>query len=90
MSSYIKTSCVLVFHDYNKNHISAYEGGDKGRSVGGNSSTIYLIYCKNFCKCHNVPPPSTTIFFKKIFLLVRRKKLHIALQLPLHVGKEEV
>jgi hypothetical protein len=22
---------------------------------------IYLIYCKNFCKCHNVPPPSTTI-----------------------------
>jgi hypothetical protein len=20
-----------------------------------------LIYCKNFCKCHNVPPPSTTI-----------------------------
>jgi hypothetical protein len=22
---------------------------------------IYLIYCKNFCKYHNVPPPSTTI-----------------------------
>jgi hypothetical protein len=21
-----------------------------------NSTTIYLIYCKNFCKCHNVPP----------------------------------
>jgi hypothetical protein len=20
---------------------------------------IYLIYCKNFCKCHNVPLPST-------------------------------
>jgi hypothetical protein len=20
-----------------------------------------LIYCQNFCKCHNVPPPSTTI-----------------------------
>jgi hypothetical protein len=35
-----------------------------------NSSMIYLIYCKNICKCHNVPPPSTTIkkekkFFKK-------------------------
>jgi hypothetical protein len=28
---------------------------------GVNSSMIYLIYCKNFCKCHNVPPPSTTI-----------------------------
>jgi hypothetical protein len=24
-----------------------------------NSSTIYLIYCKNFCKCHSVC--STTI-----------------------------
>jgi hypothetical protein len=22
---------------------------------------IYLIYCKNICKCHNVPPLSTTI-----------------------------
>jgi hypothetical protein len=26
-----------------------------------NSSTIYLIYCKNFCKCHNVPLLSTAI-----------------------------
>jgi hypothetical protein len=25
---------------------------------GMNSSEIH---CKNFCKCHNVPPPSTTI-----------------------------
>jgi hypothetical protein len=22
---------------------------------------IYLIHCKNFCKFHNVPAPSTTI-----------------------------
>jgi hypothetical protein len=22
---------------------------------------MYLIYCKNFCKCHKVPQPSTTI-----------------------------
>jgi hypothetical protein len=22
---------------------------------------IYLIYSKNFCKCHDVPPSSTTI-----------------------------
>jgi hypothetical protein len=27
----------------------------------GNSRMIYLMYFKNFCKCHNVPPPSTTI-----------------------------
>jgi hypothetical protein len=24
-----------------------------------NSSIIYLIHCKNFYKCHNVPPSST-------------------------------
>jgi hypothetical protein len=32
---------------------------------GVNSSKKYLIYYKDFCKCHNVPPNSTTI--KKIF-----------------------
>jgi hypothetical protein len=26
---------------------------------GVNSSMMYLIYYKNFCKCHNVPPLST-------------------------------
>jgi hypothetical protein len=33
---------------------------------GVDSSMIYLIHYKNFCKCHNVPPPSTTMkkFFK--------------------------
>jgi hypothetical protein len=28
---------------------------------GVNSSMIYLIYFKKLCKCHNVPPPNTTI-----------------------------
>jgi hypothetical protein len=23
---------------------------------GANSSMVYLIYCKNFCKCHHVSP----------------------------------
>jgi hypothetical protein len=34
---------------------------------GVNSCMIYLIYCKNFCKCHSVRTPSTTIkyFLKK-------------------------
>jgi hypothetical protein len=31
----------------------------KNSGEGMNSSTKYLIYCKNFCKCHNIPPPST-------------------------------
>jgi hypothetical protein len=36
--------------------------GDKGEWWRGmNSSMIHLIHCKNLCKCHNVPPPSTTI-----------------------------
>jgi hypothetical protein len=26
---------------------------------GIKSSMIYLIYCRNFCKCHNVPPTTT-------------------------------
>jgi hypothetical protein len=35
-------------------------GGD--RAVDGvNSSMIYLLYCRNFCKCYNIPPPSTII-----------------------------
>jgi hypothetical protein len=37
-------------------------GGDKGQRVEGvNSSIIYLIHCKNFCKHHTVTPSSTTI-----------------------------
>jgi hypothetical protein len=36
-----------------------------GMGEGVNSSIVYLIYCKNFCKCHNVPPPSTAIKKKK-------------------------
>jgi hypothetical protein len=32
-------------------------GGEIQENDGGvNSNMIYLIYCKNFCKCHNVPP----------------------------------
>jgi hypothetical protein len=32
---------------------------------GVNSSIIYLIHCKNLCKCHNVPLPHPTIKGKK-------------------------
>jgi hypothetical protein len=37
----------------------------KENGGGVNSSMIYLIHCKNLCKCHNVPPPSTIIKEKK-------------------------
>jgi hypothetical protein len=38
-------------------------GRIKENGGGGvvNSSMIYLMCCKNFCKCHKVPPPSTII-----------------------------
>jgi hypothetical protein len=41
-------------------------GGMKESSGEGlNSSMIYLMHCKNLCKCHNVHLPSTTIKVKK-------------------------
>jgi hypothetical protein len=40
----------------NRGHEGMQENGG-----GVNSSMTYLIYCKNFCKCHNVPAASTTI-----------------------------
>jgi hypothetical protein len=42
------------------------EGGIKVNDGEVNSNMIYLIYCKNFCKCHNVPPPNTAIKKLKI------------------------
>jgi hypothetical protein len=37
-------------------------GGEiKENSRGVNSSMIYVMNSKNFCKCHNIPPTSTMI-----------------------------
>jgi hypothetical protein len=42
--------------------IRGMEGGkDKIEWEGGVSSMTYLIHNKNFCKCHDVPLPSTII-----------------------------
>jgi hypothetical protein len=38
--------------------------GMKESSGGVNSSMIYLIHCKNLCKCHSVPHPAQQL---KIF-----------------------
>jgi hypothetical protein len=60
-----------------------YENGKKMRPVetilvmerwgykesdGEGEFKMYLICCKNFCKCHNVPLPNITIknFFKTV------------------------
>jgi hypothetical protein len=44
-----------------------------------NSSMIYLIHCKNFYKCHKVPPPSTTIKKKK-----KEKRIHIYMEMSIN------
>jgi hypothetical protein len=48
---------------------------ERGREVEGvNSSMIYLMHCKNLCKCYNVPPPSTTIKKKKVIWYNYKRK----------------
>jgi hypothetical protein len=40
---------------------------------------MYLIYGKNICKCHHIPPPRTTIKEKK-------KKETLLQQIPVRVA----
>jgi hypothetical protein len=48
--------------------------GNKRRMMESvNSSMIYFIYCKNFCKCHNVPPSSKVILKKE---KIAKKRQH--------------
>jgi hypothetical protein len=47
------------------NHSMNGEGRERGAVEGVNSCMIYLIHCKNPCKCCHVPPPITTIKEKK-------------------------
>jgi hypothetical protein len=58
--------CKYCVHIYANGKIRPVEtiprtvrGRIKENDGGVNSSMIYLIYCKNICKYHNVPPPST-------------------------------
>jgi hypothetical protein len=41
-----------------------YFGGG-GMEENGGGYNIFDIYCKNFYKCHSVPPPNTTTTSKK-------------------------
>jgi hypothetical protein len=38
-----------------------------------NSCMIYMMHCNNLCKCHNVPPPITTIMEKNSIREKERK-----------------
>jgi hypothetical protein len=48
-------------------------GGQRRAMEGVNSSMIYLKHFKNFRKCHNVSPPSTTIKEQKIYINNQKK-----------------
>jgi hypothetical protein len=41
--------------------------GSRGGRIkeNGRGGEFSMIYCKNFCKCHNVCPPSTTVIKNK-------------------------
>jgi hypothetical protein len=49
--------------------VRGWEGWE--RAVEG-QSMLYLLHCKNLCKCYNVLPPSTTI--KKNVAYNKKKK----------------
>jgi hypothetical protein len=62
---------ILCIHMYvNAKMIPAETSRNQGRGrrrravEGVNSSMIYLIHCKNLCKCYKVPLPSTIIIKK--------------------------
>jgi hypothetical protein len=47
--------------------IPGIRGVGMEKSSGGGEfkyDMIYLIHCKNFCKCYNAPSPRTTIILK--------------------------
>jgi hypothetical protein len=44
-------------------------GEIKEHDGGVNSTMVHLIYCKNFCKCHNAPPANKKKILKKSFSL---------------------
>jgi hypothetical protein len=53
-------------------------GGGLKRAVEGvNLSIIYLICCKNICKCHNAPPCSTTTIKKNTWSSLVPQKLSL-------------
>jgi hypothetical protein len=59
------------------------------KETGGGGKLKYdiLIYCKKFCKCHNVPPPRTTI--KKIKITIRTQSLVVVVHSGNQRGEED-
>jgi hypothetical protein len=49
--------------------------GIKENDGGVNSSMIYLTYCKNFCKCHNIPQHNNKNKLIKTMKRISKKKV---------------
>jgi hypothetical protein len=52
--------CALKYVYGKTRHVEKNSSGGQGEIMendrGGEFNIIYLIYYKNFCKCHNIPP----------------------------------
>jgi hypothetical protein len=71
-----KNETLKLFQEWGEGRIK-----ENGRGMEGlNSSMMYLIYCKNFCKCHNVPHPTHTHTHKslKLFGIFSPSFVHLA------------
>jgi hypothetical protein len=62
------------------------EGWIRREVMGVNSSIIYLTYCKNFCKCHNILSPRKTI--KNVSMENMKKKMETLQQCTQNVGTQ--
>jgi hypothetical protein len=55
---------------------------------GGEFSMIYLIYWRNFCKCYNLPLPSTTKKGKKVSSNIKKAWRYSVNQNPIALQKQ--
>jgi hypothetical protein len=55
---------VKLLLDLGDGRIKESEGGGGSNCDEGDPTVMYLICCKNFSKCHNVPSPRKTILTK--------------------------
>jgi hypothetical protein len=65
-SEYGANIVYIMYANRKKNLLNLFQEWGEGRMKENGIYVegciqVYLIYCKNFCKCHNVAPPSTTI-----------------------------
>jgi hypothetical protein len=65
---------ILCTHVSNwKNAICGNYSRNEGRGMkNGGGGMTYLIYFKNFCKCHNVPHPAQQQQKSMVYMYIRK------------------